>query len=464
MKATVAELVTASKGKLIAGAAETIVEGVSTDTRQLERQNAFIALIGKHYDAHRFLGDATSAGASCLVVSSLIENAPTGVATVLVDDTQRALGDIAHWWRARFAVPIVGITGSAGKTTTKEMLATICSTKKRLVKNAGNLNNLVGLPLSLLAMEEGDEVGIFEMGTNSPGEIKRLTTIAQPTLSLITNIGLAHLGGFGSVAKLREEKLALFTGTAAYGTIVINNDDEALRAFGAVSAHRKISFGLLNPATVTAEDIHQEEGEISCTLVIEECRAHCLLPVYGLHNISNALGAAAAAYHMGFNIQEIATALKSYRPPSQRLAVLTLNNGARLIDDTYNANPEAMKSALDTLEQLARNGNSLALLGDMHELGEATSLLHREIGAYAAETGVKRLFLHGKYASQYASGARQAGMNKDFINIFTSLQEAQTIYEHLRSGDVLLIKGSRSAQMEKIVEAIKQIDERVRER
>ncbi|MCF8054244.1 MAG: UDP-N-acetylmuramoyl-tripeptide--D-alanyl-D-alanine ligase [Deltaproteobacteria bacterium] len=456
MKATVADIIAATSGSLVKGAPSTPVGAIFTDTRS-ERfaDSAFIAIKGERYDGHSFAAEAI--GATCIIVSSLndaIKNAKTAV--ILVPDTLVALGDIAHWWRNRLTIPIIGITGSAGKTTTKEMLATICRSSKRVSKNKGNFNNRIGLPLSLLATKENDEIGIFEMGSNSLGEIAILTKIARPTLGLITNIGSAHIGNFGSAKAIYEEKSALFVGIGEGGSIAINNDDPALKGFAAKSMG--ITFGMREASDVMAMNAHQREEEIVFDLTIKGKMARCRLPIIGAHNIMNALGASALASLLGFEVAEIAAGLATYQAANHRLNKIKLLNSAFILDDTYNASPESMKRALEALCDKT-GGERFAILGDMKELGEKSRELHHDIGFYAASLGISRLFLRGEFARDYFAGALSGGMDESQIAVHNSSEAiARAAYSAVTSGDGILVKGSRSANMDEVVDLLVKID------
>jgi UDP-N-acetylmuramoyl-tripeptide--D-alanyl-D-alanine ligase len=378
------------------------------------------------------------------------------VAAVSVMDTLTALGDLARFWRARFAIPVVAITGSSGKTTTKEMAAAILGREKQLLKNEGNLNNLVGLPLTLFQMNKNHEAAILEMGTNRRGEIARLTEIARPTVGVITNVGPAHLEGLKSLETIREEKGDLFGVMDGRGTAIINLDDEALAPWEMKWKGEKITFAIQADADVTASRIaHEGEKGTIFTLLMEGVSREILLPVPGFHNVSNALAAAAAARAAGSSFDSICQGLMAFKPVGGRMEVWRLKNGGYLIDDTYNANPASMAVALKTLQGLKGECKSTVILGDMLELGNEAEKYHEEIGRAVADTGVSKAYLRGDFANALAKGAMKRGMKSDQVIVDLNTEEtAAQLKACMKAGDWVLVKGSRKMKMEEIVQAI----------
>ncbi|MCU0530766.1 MAG: UDP-N-acetylmuramoyl-tripeptide--D-alanyl-D-alanine ligase [Syntrophales bacterium] len=457
---TLQDVLTATGGTLVQPGRADAFDGVSTDSRSLAPGSLFVPLAGPRFDGHDYLGRAAGAGAAGVLVErgreSLVKGLDPGTAAVSVPDTLRALGDLARLWRSRFAIPVVGVTGSTGKTTTKEMAAAIMGREKNLLKNEGNFNNLVGLPLTIFRMNTAHEAAVLEMGTNRRGEIARLTEIAAPTVGLVTNVGPAHLEGLGSLETIREEKGDLYRVMDGRGTAVINLDDPLLAPWAARWKGRKITFGIDADADVTASRIaHEAERGTVFTLLAEGASREILLPVSGFHNVSNALAAAAAALGAGFGFDAICQGLMAFRPVGGRMEVWRLKNGACLIDDTYNANPASVAAALKTLQGLKGECKSTVILGDMLELGGEAERYHEEIGRAVAETGVGKAYLRGDFARATAKGALKRGMKGEQVLVDLSTEETVAhLKACLRTGDWVLVKGSRKMKMEEIVQAI----------
>jgi len=368
----------------------------------------------------------------------------------------KALGDIAHFWRKKFELPIIAVTGSSGKTTTKEMIAGVVGTTKRTLKSRGNFNNLVGLPLTLLEINANHEAAIVEMGTNSSGEIGRLTRIAMPDVGLITNIGPAHLEGLKSMDVVREEKWDLFNNMGNRGTAIINNDDDSLRELAGRWEGEAVTFGIKNDADVRAERIskHERMGT-KFTLTIGGISRELTMSTSGEHNIYNALAAAASSCAVGTEHNLICEGLQSFKPISGRMEILKLKNGAFLINDTYNANPTSVSVALKTLKDLKERGESTVILGDMLELGVWAEEMHQDIGRLIADTGVDTIFLRGKFSRSVAEGAVRRGLKSNQIYFPETTEEIAThLRQHLKKGDWVLVKGSRNMKMEEIIQEL----------
>lgn len=454
------EILEATGGTALRGGTGWSCRGISTDTRTLRAGNLFIALPGENFDGHDCLAAAAAKGAAGLLIrTDRLENLAAGtggVPAIGVPDTLRGLGAIAHAWRMRFAIPLVAITGSSGKTTTKEMIAAIAARSRHILKTEGNLNNLIGLPQTLLGLNEGHDLAIVEMGTNTPGEIVRLAAIAAPDIGLITNIGPAHLEGLGSIEAVREEKGALFGVMAGRGTALINADDPHIAVIAERWQGKRVTFGLATDAEVTARRIEPAgAGGVRFTLVIDGIGIPVRLPACGTHNVRNALAAAAASGALGFDRQAIAEGLAAFRPVPGRMEVRRLANGAYLVIDAYNANPASMREALLTLQGLKGAGSAVAILGDMLELGGEAHELHKGVGAILAQTGVDRLFLKGTLSRSTAAGALQKGFPEERIAFFNEPEEViASLRTQLKKDDWILIKGSRKMKMEAVAEAV----------
>ena len=413
----------------------------------------FVALAGEKFDAHNYVSQAVEKGAGGLVVHCDDGTDRNPVPTILVGDTLTALGDLAHDWRRAFCAPVIGVTGSSGKTTTKEMIAGILERGKTVLKTQGNLNNLIGLPLTLLGLAKEHEMAVVELGTNRPGEIARLTEIAEPDVAVITNVGPAHLEGFGSLAGVWAEKSAIFGAMAAGGAAVINLDDEYVRSFETGRVKRSLTFGFDSRADVSTSDVRYEGATgVSFTLRIGEAKTGVVMSVSGKHNIQNALAAAASAWAVGIPHDEIVRGLEGFRPIAGRMEILSLANGAFVIDDTYNANPASVGEALRTLQALKGRGQGIAVLGDMLELGGEAERRHRDIGALLAETGILYAYLRGKLSRVMAAEALARGMKEGHAVCFEEPQEImEELLGRIGPGDWVLVKGSRRMKMEEMV-------------
>ena len=443
----------ATRGSLAQGDPRTPVTGVSTDSRSIKPGELFFALRGDRFDGHHFVAEALQRGGRGAVVDQKAQGiADETIAVVQVADTLQALGDLANLWRRRHPIPLLAIVGSNGKTTTKEMVAGIMERKETVLKNPGNLNNLIGLPLSLLKMNAKDQVAVLEMGMNRTGEILRLTQIAEPDVGILTNIGPVHLEGVGSIDGVMKAKGELLEGMGAHGSLIFNADDPRVVELSTGFKGNKTSFGIKNPADWMATDIcTREDGGISFRLTGPFGKIAIALKLMGGYQVYNALAAAAATSHLGIGIKDIKESLKAFQPPPMRMELMTLGKGITIINDAYNANPPSMESALRTLAEVAK-GRKIAVLGDMWELGEFAQQAHQELGRQVKEYGVALLFLLGQFAPHVAHGAREAGMPPEAIYIGED-HHAVTIRlaRQLQKKDWVLVKGSRIMNMETII-------------
>ncbi len=424
---------------------------VSTDSRRVAAGSLFFALRGPHHDAHDYVRQAMAAGAGAAVV----ERIPEGVAEadcLCVPDVLRALGDLAHWSREHVGgLQVIAITGSNGKTTTKEMVAAVCEEATRdspgaVLKTAGNQNNLVGLPLTLLRMSGDESLAILEMGMNQPGEIARMTEIARPDVGVVTNIGAAHLEGLGSVEGVAAAKGELFGGMGDTATICVNLDDDKVVRIAERFRGRRVEFG--RGGEIRASDIVDRGiAGLSLRLHIGADSASVDLGFAGVHNVQNALAAAALGHALGLSLRTIAAGLTAARPAAMRMQIVELANGATVINDAYNANPNSVIAGLHALaaSRTAAGGRGWAVLGEMRELGGHSARLHREVGAEAARIGLEFLIAVGPQAEETAAGARDEGGAISVRECTDAASAAALVGSDLRAGDVILVKGSRGA-------------------
>jgi UDP-N-acetylmuramoyl-tripeptide--D-alanyl-D-alanine ligase len=456
MRFNVKDIAQATGGRIAAGSEELSFTSVAIDTRALAAGALFVAIRGAHFDGHDFVGDAVAAGARGVLVRQG-SKVPAGLPAVEVADTERALGDIAAWWRARFAAPCVAITGSNGKSTTKEMTAAALGALGPVLKTEGNFNNLIGLPLTIFRWEEPHRAAILEMGMNAPGEIHRLTEIARPTVGLVTNVTAAHLEKLGTVEAVARAKGELFETMPSSSTAVVNAEDRWVREAAARFGGRKISYGMQNDCDVRF--LHMETDgldTIQLALAVRGREHRVLLPVPGAHNVMNALAAVSVAVALEVDPAEALERLRGFRPMALRFERLQLASGARVVNDSYNANPESMCAAFRTVSAAKRAGRFVAALGDMLELGEASAALHRQVGEEAARHGVAQLYVLGDFAEDVAAGAKDAGLAESQISICDDAEQmSRLLGQELRAGDVLLVKGSRGMRMERVVEYLK---------
>ena len=428
--------------------------GVSTDSRTIGKDELFVALRGERYDGHAYVaGLARSGAAAAMVDKAYVATygaAVAGIALIVVEDTRFALGRLAQYWRTRFSPALIAIAGSNGKTTTKEMLASIlrCAAGEAgVLATAGNLNNDIGLPLTLLRMRATHRWCAIELGMNHKGEIAYLAQIARPSIALVTNAQREHLEFMGSVDEVAEENSAVFRALPAEGIAVINADDPHSDTFRSAAGERRIvDFSLDRAASVTAR--YQLRPLTSMIRIASPAgEAEATLAIPGRHNVTNALAAAACAHAAGISPQAIAAGLGAFRPYIGRLQVKTAPQGATVIDDSYNANPDSVRAAIDVL--VAAPGRTVLVLGDMGEVGEDGPDFHSEIGRYARERGVGSVLALGEStahtAAAFGHGARH----------YATLEDLLAALAHMRDpGTTILVKGSRFMQMERVVAAL----------
>lgn len=422
--------------------------GVSIDTRTLKPGEIFFALPGEKVDGHQFL-DAAFARGACAAVVTRSGARESRQALIAVDSPDLALGDLARFYRRRFDIPVIGITGSSGKTTTKDMVAAVLSTRYRVLATQGNLNNRLGVPLTLLNLSAHCDVAVIEMGISEHGGMRYLCEIAQPTIGMITNIGPAHLEFFGSVEGVAKAKGELLEYLDESSMTILNLDDLFLSKERAKVKGRLLDIGIEQICQFRGEGLKLDQkgfGHFS----LQGHSFHLSIP--GKHNVYNALMAATAGWALNVPLQDAAKALENFTLTKLRSQVLE-HNGIRMINDTYNANPASMRAALETLSQIEVNGRRIAVVGDMRELGAMTHDAHRALGREAGNQQIDALFALGDLAPVVVDGGREAGMDQAWAY---ADRDALTgaLQAYLKPGDLLLIKGSRGIAMERIVTAL----------
>lgn len=452
MNWTLARIAAVTQGRILGGAqaAEPVVNGLTTDTRAIAQGQLFVALAGERFDAHDFLAAAVQAGAAGLLVSDE-QRLPAGVPAVLVADTRLALGQLAAAWRAQFTLPLIAVTGSNGKTTTKEMIASILETAYpgAVLATRGNFNNDIGLPLTLLGLHACHRAAVVEMGMNQPGEIAYLTQLARPTVALVNNAQRAHLQGMGDLAEIAREKGSIFTGLAAAGVAVFNADDAQSAVWQAqvdAAGQRPLRFAVNQPAEVRGT-LTQQGLDFLLALQTPAGEAQLVLPVPGRHNAVNALAATAACLAAGIALPQVVAGLQSFRGVKGRLQRRQGQQGAQILDDTYNANPDSVRAGIDVLASTI--GKKILVLGDMGEIGEGSHQCHDEIGGYAKSQGVDRLYALGEASAQAVRNFGEGG--RHFCNIDKLIAAVQ---KELAADTTVLVKGSRFMRMERVADAL----------
>ncbi|SHG11239.1 UDP-N-acetylmuramoyl-tripeptide--D-alanyl-D-alanine ligase [Desulfacinum infernum DSM 9756] len=464
MRWTLAQILEATGGERIRPGAESVEQlpaftGISTDSRTVGPGEVFVALEGERFDGHRFLSQAVERGAACLLVHNreAARDLPEKAAVVAVADTLKALGDLAAHVRSRTAIPVVGITGSNGKTSTKEMVAGILGIRRPVLKNPGNFNNLIGVPLTLFQLSHQHGVAVVEMGINVPGEMERLAAMTRPTVGLITNVHPAHLEGLGTVDRVLEEKAKLWDVLGSQGTAVVNLDDENLRARAEQLSCRKTTFSMRDKAADVhlAGDPVMDRSGTRFRLAVGGVSLSIRLPVLGLHQVQNALAAAAAALAVGAFPEDIPKGLASHRPVAQRMETLEFPDGTFLINDCYNANPRSVEAALETLQKASENAPRVIVLGEMKELGAESESLHRAVGIKAAGLDPVLLVTMGDHGEAIRRGALESGLSEDrTVHAATHREAARAVLDRWQPGQWILVKGSRGMTMEKVTDVL----------
>ncbi len=446
---TVEEVCKATGGTIICQGGTGEFGGICTDTRSIADKDLFVALSGERFDGHDFVDIAVQNGASGVLVSKPVES--VGTTVIKVDDTLSALQKLANFHRRRFAMPIIAVTGSNGKTTTKDMLAAILNVSMPTLKTAGNFNNEIGLPLTLLELRKEHRAAVVEMGMRGRGEIAELAKIAEPTGGIVTNVGETHLELLGTIENITAAKRELPEAILPSGFCVLNGDDKNVSAMRHNVECRIIDFGIREQCAVRASDIKAfaDRTEFVCTCHAE--KFSIALPTQGRHNIYNALAAIAAAHELGIGAKEIVEGLSTFHSGAMRQNIINLGY-CMVIDDVYNASPLSMAAALDVLGQMD-TGRRVAILGDMLELGTAAIEAHKRVGNQCAEQGVELLITVGELAEHIAVAAQLAGI-KQVLHCNNTDEAASELINRLCRNDIVLVKGSRGMKMEEIVAAL----------
>jgi UDP-N-acetylmuramoyl-tripeptide--D-alanyl-D-alanine ligase len=446
------EVISACKGQLLSGNPDALITGISTDTRSLQPGDLFFALTGETSDGHKFLADAFARGASGVVVSRKVE---THQLAIRVEDTLVALGDLARYYRDKFDPIVIGVTGSVGKTTTKEMIAAIAATLGPTLRNPGNFNNEIGLPLSLFGLARDHRIVVLEMAMRGPGQIAYLAEIAKPKIGVITNIHLTHIELLGSLDAIADAKGELLEALPENGTSVLNADDQYFERLRSRARTRVVSFGESPVADVRLMGVSvDEQGCCTFTVSAPSGKMQIRIPVPGEHIMRDALAAVAVGEVLGVPCESIQEMLSQFEPPEKRSNAVRSDKGFLVIDDTYNASPASVLSALRTLSMMMGK-RKIAVLGDMLELGDFAREAHAQVGRTVSDLGLDVLVVVGKLAKLISEAAVDAGFPANSVHhCENSTLAAQEVPALVREGDVILVKGSRAMKMERIVEAL----------
>jgi UDP-N-acetylmuramoyl-tripeptide--D-alanyl-D-alanine ligase len=449
---TLAAAAAATGGRLAAGPSDARFSGVSIDSRTLLPGQLFVAIAGPRFDGHEFLAEAARAGAAAAMVHREVA-APPGLPRLLVGDTTRALSDLGRHARAEAAAAVVAITGSVGKTTTKDMTAALLARRGPVLKTEGNLNNQYGLPLTLLRLRPEHRFAVLELGMSAAGELRALSAVARPDVAVITLVAPVHLEFFASVEAIAAAKAEILEGLVPGGVAVLNGDDPHLRRIGEAHRGQVVWFGRDRAFQVSAENWRGTVHGMRFDLRLAGRSLGVALPLAGPHHLTNFLAAAAAAHQLGLTPDEIAEGAVELRPARHRGEVVRLREGVTLLDDCYNSNPVAVEAAVTALG-LAARGRRVAVLGDMRELGASAAELHRRTGE-AVGAKLDLLVAVGELAEHFLEGGRQAGLGADALQALPdAAAAAAAVPGLLRAGDAVLVKGSRGVKLESVVEAV----------
>lgn len=447
----VSEIVDITGGHLVCGNDSVVVTDITTDSRKVEQGSLFAAICGERADGHNYICDVFKKGAVCALSEKEIS---ADGAVILVENTIAALGKIARAVVKKLMIPVVGITGSVGKTTTRDMTYSVVSKMFNTLKNEGNLNNELGVPLTVFRADENIEAAVIEMGMDNPGEIHRLSRIVKPMVSVITNIGMSHIERLGSQENIYRAKAEIFGNTRDTGTVVLNGDDKILMAHKSEIKQKVITVGIKNQnADIVAEDIVSTKDSVSFTAKVMGKEMKLTLPVPGEHNVLNAMLAIAVGVALSIPSKEIVSALADFSVTKMRMDIID-DGEVTIINDCYNAAPDSVRAALSVLSKYEER--RVAILGDIKALGEFSYKAHYDLGADVVKSGVRVLFTVGDHACHIAEGACHCGMDSEFV---VSVEDAEELYpllgDYIKQNDVILVKGSRAMKLERVTEFLK---------
>ncbi len=448
---TVRDIIAATGGKLLCGDATTVIEDVCIDSRKIKAGDLFIPIAGNNVDAHRFIEGAMEIGAATLTEKHsgvVVSEKPY----IQVMDTTKALQDIGSYIRAQRKIPIVGVTGSVGKTTTREMISCALSCSMNTYQTEGNFNSQVGVPICVSRIKEDTEVAVLEMGMSEEGEMKTLSHIVRPSIAVVTNIGVAHIEQLKTKENIRREKLSIVDGMRADGILFLNGDDPMLEAVKGKTGMHTLYYGTSDWCDYRAENIRIENVRLVYDYVHGDVRIPVAVNALGKHNVLNSLAGMAVADYLGLDIYKSAKSFESFVGLRQK--IINIPGKFVIIDDTYNASPDSMKASLDVLSDIEVSGKKFAVLGDMFELGENSKQFHYDVGVYAAEKGIFELATVGELSVHIANGVNSQNSKTKCYSFKDNGEASLFLLSAMNPGDVVLIKGSHGMHMEEIVQTI----------
>ena len=460
-KWTVPDILKAVNGKHLFGTSPHPFDNISIDSRSVNEYSLFVAIAGERFDSHDFITDIIHQPVHGVLIQQdkvsqeqiqLWKN--KNLLCISVPDTIKSLGDLGYYQRKQWGGSVVGITGTNGKTTVKELTASVLATTYNTIKTCGNFNNHIGVPKTLFQIQLDHHWAVVEMGMNHPGEIDYLTRICQPDVGIVTNIGHGHLEGVNSIEGVRKAKGELIQHLDKKKLAILNADDPLVLSYRDQCECSVMTYGLNSDAEICANEVFESINGCQFELKTPGGCITVQLPVPGRFMISNALAAATVGYYAKIPLESIKSALESYQPIKGRSFIRHHPDGIHIIDDTYNANPSSMRAAIDSLKQICKGRNHFFVCGDMYELGAEADRYHKEIGAYAAKAGLSAIFATGDFASDVINGAIEAGFDKNAVCSGSHNDIAKMLLKSLKSGDWVLVKGSRGMKMEQIIEMI----------
>jgi len=458
LKIKCAELIDVVKGELLTGSLDRNITGISTDSRKVNEGDLFVAIVGERFDGHQFISQAFKKGAIACLVEKNVTPASDKV-VIKVKDTKKAMGDIAKRCREKVDVPIIAITGSVGKTSTKEMIASVLGVKYNVLKTRENFNNEIGLPLTLFELDSFHQIGILEMGARNFGDISYLTSICKPDIVIITNIGLSHIERFGSRQNILKAKLEILEGLKDGGVVILNGDDKLLYGLKGLLNYKTVFFGIEEENDYYAYNIRKAgENGTYFDIKLNQREYGLHVPVPGIHNVYCALAAIAAGVETGVPIESIIEGVHHYSPSDMRLNIIT-GKQIKVINDVYNASPQSMEAAIEVLKDISGNQRTVAILGDMFEMGDWSVDAHKDVGKFAAMKNIDYIITVGENARGIFLGALYKGIPEERVYSFEGNNEAnEFLSDFVRADDILLVKGSRGMKMEEIVNHLLELE------
>lgn len=449
---TIAKIIKATGGKLLSGNTDQIIGSVSHDSRKIGENCLFVPLKGERFNGNDFIEKAFENGATASLVSSDYKLENINGPLVEVEDTLKAMQNLAKYYLSKFSIPVIGVTGSVGKTTTKEMIAAALSKTMKVFKTDGNYNGQIGLPLTIFNLDSSYEAAILEMGVSKFGEMDILGNIANPDIGVITNIGMSHMENFKSMENTCKEKLKIVKKESAI--LYLNGDSPVLlKAEGSVP-QKVVYFGLNGDYPFKCQDVYSINGMTKFTLVTPEFREEISIPCLGIHNVYNALAAIAVALGMGIHLEDIKEGLLTFKNVAMRQQISEIN-GITIVDDSYNASPDSMKSAINVLKSM-NGGRKIVVMADMLELGENSANAHREIGRYTAIEGINILITIGNESKNASEGAKSANQDTLVSHCKNNAEACEILKNIVKENDKILVKGSRGMHTEEIVKYLKE--------